>query len=63
MVCQAGSRVREFWADAWLRGIPVVVLSADNTTAHRIVRLEASGTRAYLSNPVGIAMETSDAPR
>ncbi|HEY6214212.1 MAG TPA: response regulator [Vicinamibacterales bacterium] len=43
----------QIWRDPSLRAIPVAVLSADATAAHRR-RLEASGIVAYLTKPLNI---------
>jgi PAS domain S-box-containing protein len=43
--------LRELWADAALRGIPVIVLSADATPG-QVRRLLASGATAYLTKPL-----------
>jgi signal transduction histidine kinase/CheY-like chemotaxis protein len=46
--------LRQIWEDPEMRGIPVVVLSADATPAQRR-RLLACGARAYLTKPFDIA--------
>jgi CheY-like chemotaxis protein len=46
--------LRQLWNDGVLRKIPVVVLSADATSAQQR-RLLTSGARAYLTKPLDLA--------
>jgi CheY-like chemotaxis protein len=46
--------LRQLWDDPALRGIPVVVLTADATIGHKS-RLLASGAAAYLTKPLELA--------